>query len=318
MKIPLKLLKKQINPENNNILIQYINEQTDFCNNPQKYYNKEVEDNLDLTLINLQNISFRIYTLNNHEKNKLSIIRKNRLFEGKESINILEALKFYSKVKGISNNRDIYILDIGGNVGWYPSLLGIFNYSILTFEPKKQNYYVSRKNFCYLNRESNIIIITKGISLEEKICDYYEDSVSLNNGMILCNKNMSNSLLTRFKKIGEVSLTRLSNFIPFLSNKNLALIKIDVEGSEGDVINSGIDLIKKYNIPFIFIEFTPTFLIAHNTDPKKFLELFLDNGYKISIKGFLSKDFISSEELIKITNFQINTYFIHKSIIIYS
>ena len=154
--------------------------------------------------------------------------------------------------------------------------------------------------------------------MEEKICDYYEDSVSLNNGMILCNKNMSNSLLTRFKKIGEVSLTRLSNFIPFLSNKNLALIKIDVEGSEGDVINSGIDLIKKYNIPFIFIEFTPTFLIAHNTDPKKFLELFLDNGYKISIKGFLSKDFISAEELIKITNFQINTYFIHKSIIIYS
>ena len=128
LKIPLKLLKKQINPENNNILIQYINEQTDFCNNPQKYYNKEVEDNLDLTLINLQNISFRIYTLNNHEKNKLSIIRKNRLFEGKESINILEALKFYSKVKGISNNRDIYILDIGGNVGWYPSLLGLFNF----------------------------------------------------------------------------------------------------------------------------------------------------------------------------------------------
>ena len=316
LKIPIKLLKKLINLENNDILRQYINEQIDFCNNPQKYFNKEIEDNLELTDINFRNISFRMYTLSNNEKKKCSI-KKNHLFEEKESINMLEALKFYSKVKRISYNKDIYILDIGGNVGWYPSLFGLFNYSILTFEPKKQNYYTSRKNFCYLNRESNIIIITKGISIAEKICDYYDDSTSINNGMVLCNNNLSNSLSTRFKKIGEVSLTRLSNFIPYLSNKNLALIKIDVEGSEGDVINSGIDLITKYSIPFIFIEFTPSFLVEHNTDPKKFLEFFVDNGYKISINGFLSKNFISAEELIKMTKFQINTYFIHQSVIIY-
>ena len=133
--------------------------------------------------------------------------------------------------------------------------------------------------------------------------------------MVLCNLNEIELISNRFKKLSKVSLTKLSNFIPYLSNKNLALIKIDVEGSEGNVIMSGIDLINKYHIPFIFIEFTPSFLVAHNTDPKKFIELFLHNGYKISINGFLSKDFISAEHLIKITKFQINVYFVHKSFI---
>lgn len=39
-----------------------------------------------------------------------------------------------------------------------------------------------------------------------------------------------------FNKKSIVTLTKLSNFIPFLSEKHAALIKIDVEGSEEAVI----------------------------------------------------------------------------------
>ena len=38
--------------------------------------------------------------------------------------NIKEALKFYASKYNITNNKDIFMLDIGSNVGWYPSLLG--------------------------------------------------------------------------------------------------------------------------------------------------------------------------------------------------
>ena len=54
------------------------------------------------------------------------------------------------------------MLDIGGNIGWYPSFLGRFGYSILSFEPLETNYYVLNKNYCLMNN-SNVIIITKGI-----------------------------------------------------------------------------------------------------------------------------------------------------------
>ena len=201
------------------------------------------------------------------------------------------------------------MLDIGGNIGWYPSLLGRYGYTIITFEPFYYNYYVNRKNYCLLNRNSNVVIVTKGLNNEDKICEYYLQFSSDSNGMPICDNNKYN--VAGFIKHSKVELTKLSNFIPFLSNKNLALIKIDIEGSEGIVIENGIDLIKKYHVPFIFIEFTPGILIEHKTDPKKLIQIFLDNGYKIRIEGFLNNNYISLDDfLIKAVN-QINVYFIY-------
>ena len=61
--------------------------------------------------------------------------------------NMIEALKFYSSLYNILNNKDIFILDIGGNVGYYPSVLGRFKYTILSFEPFEKNNYVAKKIF---------------------------------------------------------------------------------------------------------------------------------------------------------------------------
>lgn len=206
------------------------------------------------------------------------------------------------------------MLDIGGNMGWYPSFLGRFGYTILTFEPLPQNYYISKRNYCLLNKNSNVIIITKGINDKEKICDYYKDINSFSNGMILCNNKRKKLLNNHFQKIGKVHLTQLRKFIPYLIQKNVALIKIDVEGGEGKVIESGIELIIKYHVPFIFIEFSPKFLIEHKTNPKKFIKLFVDNGYEISLNGFLNKKYISIDKLMKKTKFQKNCYFTYKKI----
>ena len=159
------------------------------------------------------------------------------------------------------------MLDIGSNIGWYPSFLGRFGYSIISFEPFEINYYILNKNFCLLNKKNNVIIINKGIDTEEKSCDHWIDKYNIGNGMIICNKNLSNNNLTKlFKKTKKVILTKLSNFIPYLSDKNIALIKIDIEGGEGKAFASGIDLISKYHVPFIFIEITPIYLKEHGTD----------------------------------------------------
>ena len=100
-----------------------------------------------------------------------------------------------------------------------------------------------------------------------------------------------------FKKTFEIRLTKLSKFIPFLSDKNLALIKLDIEGAEGKVLEDAIELINKYHIPFIFTEFNPSLLKRHGTDPKKFIELFTKNGYKISYRGFLNSPYVNPEEI---------------------
>jgi FkbM family methyltransferase len=244
--------------------------------------------------------------------------KKKHCFEKKESLNIMAALKYYSQKSQTIDNKNIFMLDIGGNIGWYPSLLGRFGYTILTFEPNYDNYYINRKNFCYINRNSNVIIITKGLNNEEKICDYYRHGHT--NGMTICYTNTTNNtekvLPHGFVKESTVVLTKLSYFIPYLSDKNVALIKIDIEGSEGIVIENGIDLITKHHVPFIFLEFSPSFLKEHKTDPKNFIQLFLNNGYKISLKSFLSKEYISLDYLLKIVRFQKNIYLIYTDFLI--
>ena len=105
-------------------------------------------------------------------------------------------------------------------------------------------------------------------------------------------------------------MTKLSSFLPYLSNKNIAIIKLDIEGGEGKAIEGGIELIIKYHVPYIFSEYNPNMLKRHGTNPIKFLQLFINNGYKISLKGFLSKSYVSID---KVKNAG-NLYFIYNGI----
>jgi hypothetical protein len=51
------------------------------------------------------------------------------------------------------------------------------------------------------------------------------------NGMVLCNENEEKikTLKYNFNKTFKIKLTKLSNFLIYLSNKNIALIKLDLE-----------------------------------------------------------------------------------------
>ena len=294
---------------NNNIIKNYIRLQNDFCNNPDKYVNQRFEHFIKLTNFSFKNVSYQMYVykkLDNYMSNK--IIRSGK-YEPSHMSNILDALKYYGKIKNIIKNEDIYMLDIGGNLGAYPSFLGKLGYSVLTFEASPRNAYIIYKNFCRINRYSNIIIINKGLSNVEKTCNYFSQVDGIGNGIVLCNEDKERTMAAgyNFQKTFEIRLTKLSNFIPFLSDKNLALIKLDIEGGEGKVIEDAIVLINKYHIPFVFTEFNPRYLKRQGTDPKKFIELFTKNGYKVSYSGFLNAKYVNPEE---INSFH-NLYFIY-------
>ena len=117
------------------------------------------------------------------------------------------------------------------------------------------------------------------------------------------------------KRGSEITLTRLSNYIPFLSDKNVAFIKIDVEGSEGKALEGGIELITKYHVPLIFLEFSPDFLKLHGTNPLQFLQLFIDNGYKIHLMNFFKDKDYTAKEILKKSGNQINLYIVHLNLL---
>ena len=63
------------------------------------------------------------------------------------------------------------------------------------------------------------------------------------------------------------------------------------------------------------MEFSPTYLKEHGTNPINFAKLFIENGYYISLEGFLSNNFVSIQKLMESIGFQKNIYLIHKEII---
>lgn len=128
--------------------------------------------------------------------------------------------------------------------------------------------------------------------------------------MVICDNkdNLDNKFLgNAFIKESEVEITTLNSFIPYLSNKKIALIKLDVEGHELQVLEGGTKLIIKYHVPFVVLEFSPSHLKEVGSEPKKLPEFFVDNGYKISLEGFLSKNFITVDELLAKAGFQVIT-----------
>ena len=276
-----------------NIKKKYFIQQEFFCQNEILLKNFFIEERIKKVLIHFENITFNmlVYKTDDIVSQTLS---QYGFWEGTETKNILLSLLYYAKKKNLSKN-DIYILDIGANIGWFSLFFGKKGYNILSFEPSSSNYYILLKNFC-LNKEINITIINYGLDSSTKNCSLYHPLGNVGNAYTLDGVKNPN-LKDHIKE--DIKLSKLSDYIPYLSTKNLAFIKLDIEGSEGKAIEGGIYLITKYHIPFIFMEWTPDIMRAKGSDPKLFLEILENNGYKISRKDFLSKQYTPIEELLK-------------------
>ena len=295
---------------NEDILNTYKKQQNEFCINENKYNNSEYEKKIKQVDVDYLGKKFKMYVYNSEDIIS-NAISKYKSWERGETLKLIKALHFFSTQKNISK-ENIYVLDIGSNIGWYTFYLGKCGYKVLSFEPSELNMYILRKNFC-LNRELNVTLIKKGLHTEEKLCDFYISKGNVGDGWIFCDKNasISNNLI----KSGKTILTRLSNYISYLITNNLALIKIDVEGSEEKALLSGVELITKYKVPFIFLEFTPSALENHGTNSTEFLTLFEKSGYKFSNNYFLDSQYLSIDDIIKGYTIAVNLYIVHSSIL---
>ena len=274
-----------------------------FCQNQNLFKNPLIENEIKIAKAYLNKISFDMFVYKENDIVSNNILNSGS-YEPEETKSLSDSLLYYSKKKNISEN-DIFILDIGANIGWYSLFFGKNGFNVISFEPSKINYYILLKNFC-LNQDISMTIVNKGLDIKEKNSTLYHPLSNLGNAYIFDN-NIKINKSEYFAE--EIRINKLSNYIDYLKDKNLALIKLDIEGSEGNAIKSGIDLIIKYHIPFIFMEFQPHLLNKRGTDPKSFLNMFENNGYKISKKDFLSQNYVTIDELLKKST--INIYLVY-------
>ena len=276
---------------------QYILIQNNFCNKEEENKIQKYENLIKMAKVDFNSTNFSMYVYKTSDTVSRSIMYSHN-WEANNTKKILKALEYYSEKKKL-NKKDIYLIDIGANVGWYTYFLGKIGYNIMSFEASKINNYILYKNYC-LNRDINVTIINKGLDVEDKKCKLKIVSYNIGDGMILCDNRDKLILDFNGEIFDDIELTKLGKYIKFLSEKNLAFIKLDVEGAEGTVFEGGKEIIDKYHVPFIMMEFEVRLLESHGTKVLNFLEFFENNGYKFSLIDFFSKEYISSSELIQI------------------
>lgn len=145
----IEKIEKNMNQHNTFDIIEYYKKsQDDFCQNPSKYINMKIENEIALFDVKFNELKYQIYIYKSFNW-VLKEVRDLGYYEKNVSNNIIEASKFYGKKNNILYNKDIFIIDIGGNIGWYPSLLGRYGFSIISFEALKKIIMLKRKIFVF-------------------------------------------------------------------------------------------------------------------------------------------------------------------------
>ena len=289
-----------------NINERYKQLQNYFCENQNENLIQEYESRIIKGNVNFLGKKFDFFVYHKAKDAVSILIKRMHSWERAHTKKVLKALEYYSRKKN-TENKDIYLLDIGSNIGWYTYYLGKYGYKILSFEPNRLNNYILYKNYC-LNKDVSVTLINKGLDIEDNICSVKTVSSNQGDGMIYCENREKNLSDFNGETFNGIELTKLSRYYKYLSDKNLAFIKMDVEGSEGKVIEGGKELITKYHVPFIMTEFEEKLLNVHRTEALKFLQFFIDNGYKISVIDFFSKKYKSPLEIV--SNKRYNDLFI--------
>jgi FkbM family methyltransferase len=164
----------------------------------------------------------------------------------------------YSDVfENLSKKMDVFF-DIGSNIGYYSLLAAKSNPKIqaFAFEPAIGPNYFLNKNIQLNSFENHIKAINLALSNTVGNIDFYEVE-SLKYTYIKHNLagegNAGTKKTSRNFIKNTVTATTLSNFIESEKISTIDLIKIDTEGTEIDILNSGKDCIVKFQ-PIIICE----------------------------------------------------------------
>lgn len=188
------------------------------------------------------------------------------------------------KLKG---NPEI-IFDVGANIGIESLRFSFFypNSKIFAIEPSKRNFLLLKDNF---KKYKNVNIVNGALWWESKKVFLTQPYPSYESFRIEDGENLK----SKKKFSEEVNAYTVNEILDEykIRNKNIDILKLDIEGSEESLINKGDNSwLKKVNV--IIVE------MPDNDNPGSFQEI-INTLYKMGIKG---RSYICGENFIFIKN----------------
>ena len=166
------------------------------------------------------------------------------------------------------------VVDIGAYFGYYSLIAAQLvdkNGIVYTFEPEPNNYELLCKNI-EANGYTNIIPIQKAVSNKHGKAKFWVDKFNLASASICEDNALPCPFYNVSKKVFvEVETMTLDEFFGNIKKNKVDLIKMDVGGAEGLIVEGANEILKNNNLK-MFMEFWPDGLRAMGTNPLDLLQ----------------------------------------------
>ncbi len=129
-------------------------------------------------------------------------------------------------ILSLNKLKNVLVFDCGGNVGLWTDIFNTFGYSVKVFEPSKDCYLYINKRF---KGKSNVEVFPIALSNYTGTQQFYNgnSNFSESGSLNILKNNISNI------NFSTVNVDKLSSYI---RNFNPNFVKIDVEGSEIEIL----------------------------------------------------------------------------------
>jgi len=168
------------------------------------------------------------------------------------------------------------VIELGSNIGYYTTLIAKLvgnEGKVFAFEPYSTNFEMLKHNV-ELNNHKNVIMIQKAVlDVNDKVILYVCRYDNRNNSMY-CTYSMKTD------ETIEVDTVYIDDYFKDY-NENISFIKMDIQGAEFKAINGMKSLIQKTKNLILLTEIWPEGLTKSGTSAKEFIELLLNNGFKL-------------------------------------
>lgn len=174
------------------------------------------------------------------------------------------------------------VLDVGANIGYF-TLLSLAmgdSFVVHSFEPNQ----VSHLRLCEsmdLNgwsERGNTFLYSVGVSDQNKRIPFVESRGNPGKSRFVSTSDSQYKSLQRGALREVISLDFLAEKRNWFSSRpSIAILKIDVEGQELDVLRGATKLLNAHLIQNVFVEFC----VKHVPDARATMEILLKNNYKV-------------------------------------
>lgn len=166
-------------------------------------------------------------------------------------------------------------LDIGANIGYYTLLASKIvgdKGRVFSVEPDPENFALLKKNVEVNNCKNVTLIEAAASDISGKIKLFLSD-LNMGDHQTYDSGTGRNAI--------EIEAIRIDEYFNKISCPKIDLVKMDIEGAEGDALRGMSGLFEKGIIKKIISEFFPRVLRDNNFDPDEYLKMLQARGFHI-------------------------------------